>query len=170
MMKVTLQCTVIVSVIWGYLSKWAFRLVKINIQCGVAMFWSRYMTYCLQHVHHWDQSSLHPVLSLGMDAVCTQSDCYDPIVFDSYVKASVWASAGLLPPAGSVFKLNKCPSYAVLCRTHLLAVLNVTGLDSGPTMLTALLVQQLYGSLITTLETAATQARVYPGLMCSQIL
>lgn len=33
MMKVTLKCTVIFSVIWGYLSKWAFRLVKINIQC-----------------------------------------------------------------------------------------------------------------------------------------
>lgn len=71
---------------------------------------------------------------------------------------------------GSVFNVNKCPSYAVVCRTHLLAVLNVPGLDSGPTMLTALLVQQLSGSLMPTLERAPTQARLHPGFMCSQII
>lgn len=60
--------------------------------------------------------------------------------------------------------LNKCPGYAVLCTTRPLAVPNVTGLDSGPTMLTALLVQQLYGLLITTLEKATSQAHVDPGL------
>lgn len=41
-------------------------------------------------------------------------------------------------PPGSVFSVSKCPSYAVLCGTRLLAVLNVTGLNSGATTLTCL--------------------------------
>lgn len=105
----------------------------------------------------------------NMDAVLYAVRLLQSHCFDSDVKASVWASAGFLQSPSSVFSVNKCPSYAVLCRTRLLAVLNVMGLDSGPTLLTALLVQQLYGSLIPTLERAAAHARVDPGLMCSQI-
>lgn len=67
----------------------------------------------------------------------------------------------------AVFSTNKCPCDTVPCTTHLLAVPNVTGLDSGPTMLTALLVQQLYGLPITTLEKATSQARVHPGFNVS---
>lgn len=74
------------------------------------------------------------------------------------------------PVLFAVFSMNKCPSDAVLCTTHLLAVPNVTGLDSGPTMLTALLVQQLYGLPITTLEEATSQARVHPGFNVSDRL
>lgn len=73
-------------------------------------------------------------------------------------------------PVFAVLGMNKCPSDTVVCATHLLAVPNVTGLDSGPTMLTALLVQQLYGLPITTLEKATSQAHVHPGFNVSDPL